>query len=597
MTLLGKNISLDRSGKDPVTFCARSLIFIVSVAVVLALVLDYGFVLDESERRATGIVYKFSWWFFFSLYLLEIFFKRNFINRHSLAMTIVMASLLLLSLLAKFIFPLHVFANNTFTSLILGLFSIIEISRGVVRLINKKSNPALLLSGTFLVLIIIGTILLLVPRSTLPHIRLSIVDSLFVATSAVCVTGLSPVDISSTFTLGGQLVILVLIQIGALGVMTVTSFFTLFYMGETGLFSQFALKDMIGSDTFSSLFSTLLYIVGFTFAIETAGVLLLWLSIHGTLGMSLQEELFFSIFHSISAFCNAGFSTLEGNLGNGLIMNGHNMFYLFISLLIVLGSIGFPILVNFKDILLHLWRRYFWLGRKGELKEVRYAHMLTLNTKMVLYMTAILIIAGALSIALFEWNRAFANMEISDKIIHSIFNAIAPRTAGFNSVDLASFSILSIILYSILMWIGGASQSTAGGIKVNTFMVAAANFLSILKGSDNCTVFKREVTYQSIRRASAIIFGSLSTIFLFWFILIILEPGIRPYRLLFETISAISTVGSSLDLTPQLGSESKVLLSLLMYVGRVGLITILTSLMQTRRTCLFRYPQESVIIN
>ena len=506
--------------------------------------------------------------------------------------TLLLAMMILFSLIAR---------NNTFThianTIFLLVFSIIELSRGFVNFIGNKTNPPLVLSVGFLVIIVVGTLLLMVPRSTLPGLRISVVDALFVSTSAVCVTGLSPVEISSTFTLAGQIIILVLIQIGALGVMTITSFFTLFFMGETSLSSQFAIKDIVGSDKLTSLVSTLLYILGFTFAIEFIGLGLIWLSVHNTMGMTLKEELYFSLFHSVSAFCNAGFSTLEGNLGNVAVLKNHNLFYLIISLLIILGGIGFPILVNLKKMAFYYMKWYAYKLGFIKNRPARFLHLANLNTKLVLFSTLYLILVGTTFIAVVEWNGAFNNMDISEKIVQSIFNATVPRTAGFNSVSITSFSFITIILYTFLMWIGGASQSTAGGIKVNTFMVAIANFISILKGKENAQLFEREISSYSVKRTGAIIFGSMATILLFWSILIIIEPHIQPYRLLFETVSAISTVGSSLDVTPHLHSSSKIIVSVLMFIGRVGLITLLTSLMQSSKKQLYRYPSENVIIN
>ena len=166
------------------------------------------------------------------------------------------------------------------------------------------------------------------------------VDSLFTATSAVCVTGLVPVDVATTFTTSGLVVIILLIQIGGLGVMTLTSFFAMFFMGNTSLYNQLVVRDMVSSNSLGSLLSTLLYILGFTLVIEGIGMVSIWFSIHGTLGMSLESELAFSAFHSISAFCNAGFSTLSGNLGNPMVMTNHNWLFISVSFLVILGGIG-----------------------------------------------------------------------------------------------------------------------------------------------------------------------------------------------------------------------------------------------------------------
>lgn len=588
---------LSKRTQERITHWARWVISAVSFLLLFILVIDYGFTLDEGEYWATEIFLHICWWFYLTLYILELLFRRRFIARRSIAMTAIIVAMMSLTPLCRIFFPQSLFSGRHFICAVLAFASVIELSRGVVRMVNKRSNPALILSGTFMVIIFVGALLLLMPNSTLPNVRLSLVDSLFVSTSAVCVTGLSPVELSSTFTRSGEIIILLLIQIGALGVMTITSFFTLFFMGETTLYSRMALKDIVGSDTFSSLISTLLYIVGFTLAIEGAGMLFIWYSIHGNVGMTLGEELFFALFHSVSAFCNAGFSTMDGNLGNILLINGDNSLYLTISLLVILGGIGFPIMVNIKNYIYHYMRRFFLLFFKIDNKERRFGHILTLNSKIVISASLFLLTAGTISIALIEWNGAFAQMSIAGKFVHSFFNSVVPRTAGFNSVDLTSFSMYTIIVYTLLMWIGGASQSTAGGIKVNTIMVAAANFLSILKGRERAVLFKREISLQSVRRAGAIIFGSLGTILLFWILLLICEPGIKAYRLLFEVVSAISTVGSSLDVTPSLSTAGKIIVSILMFVGRVGLITVLMSLIHHKGEYFYRYPTENVIIN
>ena len=207
---------------------------------------------------------------------------------------------------------------------------------------------------SFLVTILVGSVFLALPISSADGEAVSYLDALFTATSSVCVTGLSTVNVATTFSTDGLIIIALLIQIGGLGVMTITSFFALFFMGHTTLYDQFALRDMVGSDAFSSLMSTLLYILGFTLGIEAIGAFFIWTTIHGDLGMGLRDEILFSVFHAISSFCNAGFSTLNGNLGNPMLIQGHGSFYIIISMLILLGSIGFPILVNFKNVIFYI---------------------------------------------------------------------------------------------------------------------------------------------------------------------------------------------------------------------------------------------------
>lgn len=585
----------------------RVMMFAIAAITIGAIVVDYGFVLDEQEMTIIHKIYDIAWWVYIVSFTLQLIISLRQINRKSALLTIIFGVLLYLSILPRYVglseswmwlgWLWQLLDSKFFLIALLGALSLIEISRGVVSFINKKTNPALLMAACFAVIIVFGALLLLLPRSTLEHIRLPVVDALFVSTSAVCVTGLSPVDVAQTFSLEGQIVIMLLIQIGGLGVMTITSFFAMFFMGGTGLMSQFALRDMVGSDTFSSLISTLLYILGFTFVIEFFGALFLWLTIHGTMGMSIEQELFFSLFHAVSAFCNAGFSTLTGNLGNPLLMEGHSGFYLIISVLIVLGGIGFPILANFKRVLGYYLKVLVGRISHKEQKQPRYIHLTNINTKIVLVMTSALILIGTIVIAILEWDGAFAEMNVWNKIVHSIFNAVTPRTAGFNSVDPTNFSILTLIIIAVLMWIGGGSQSTAGGIKVNTLAVALSNLRAVVRGRNTTTLFNRELSNYSVRRASATIIGSLLTIFIFFVLLVMMEPELSPRGLLFETISAIGTVGLSLNITPLLGADSKVLLSVLMFVGRVGMITVLMSFVSNSAAPKYRLPKDNVIIN
>lgn len=577
----------------------RIIMFMVAVVTVGAIVVDYGFVLYPKEQALIEDIYLFSWWMFGFSYLWNLMFQWGVIKGKKIVFTILWGLLWAAIGLNSFInLPVanYWLAHRIPQVIVLLLFSVLEISRGITNIINKRTNPAMLLAGGFAFVIAFGALLLLLPRSTHQGIVLPVVDAIFVSTSAVCVTGLTPVEIAEVFTKEGQIVIAMLIQIGGLGVMTITSFFALFFMGGSGLYNQFALRDLVGSDTMSSLLSTLLSILSFTFMIEGIGALCIWFSIHGTLGLSLQDELFFSIFHAVSAFCNAGFSTLYGNLGNPTIMYGHNAFFLIISALIVLGGLGFPILMNFKSILsyrLHGWGKR--LMRKP--KQPAFIHLTQLNTKIVLTTTLILIVVGSVGLALLEWNGAFAGLSVADKITQSIFNAIAPRTAGFVSVHLTTFSLLSIMLYMVLMWVGGAAQSTAGGIKVNTLAVAWAGLVSVIKGKDRVVLFKRELSEDSIRRAAAVVFGSLLCVTGFFVALVALEPNLPARGLLFETISAFATVGSSLNISPQLGDYSKLLVSLLMFTGRVGFITLLMCFIKAEKAPHYRLPKDSVIIN
>lgn len=582
-----------------------TLTYLASILLIVGLVYEHGFTISVAEAHQLQRLYHGVWIVFLSDISLRIALEYKDTRQTFSKLTWILTFLLYLTLVPVVFHRPEVegaiqavwdFLNGRIYHLaLLLMLSFLNLSYGLVRLLGRRTNPSLILAVSFLIIILIGTGLLMLPRSTVAGI--SWVDSLFISTSAVCVTGLTSVDVASTFTTTGFVIIILLIQIGGLGVMTLTSFFAMFFMGNTSLYNQLVVRDMVSSNSLNSLLSTLVYILGFTLAIEGAGMLAIWSDIHGTMGMDIHEELAFSAFHSISAFCNAGFSTLPGNLGNPLLMSGHNPFYIYISLLIILGGIGFPILVNFKDIILYHIRRFWRFLRTWEWDGRRFYHLYNLNTRIVLIVTFLLLVVGTAGIALFEWNASFAGMSVADKWTQAFFNASCPRTAGFSSVDLAGLSVQTLLIYLILMWIGGGSQSTAGGIKVNAFAVVVLNLVAVLRGTERVEVFGRELSYDSIRRSNATVVMAFGVLFVFIFIISILEPKLSLLTVTFECVSAISTVGSSLNATPLLGNDSKLLVALLMFVGRVGLITLMLGIIKQKKNTKYQYPSGQIIIN
>lgn len=579
--------------------------YLASLLLILGVVYEHGFPLSTAAVAQVHLLYKIVWIVFLMDVTLHVLLEYRGTKKNFRRLAWILSWLLYLTLIpvifhrpeeGGIILHLWEFLQGYFYHVtLLLLFSLLNLSNGLMRLLGRRTNPSLILAASFLMIILVGTGLLMLPRCT--YNGISWVDSLFVSTSAVCVTGLTPVDVSTTFTTGGQIILILLIQIGGLGVMTLTSFFAMFFMGNTSLYNQLVVRDMVSSTSLGSLFSTLLYILGFTLVIEGIGMGAIWLSVHDTLGMSLEEELGFSAFHSISAFCNAGFSTLSGNLGNPLVMTHHNGLYLSISLLIILGGIGFPILVNFKDFFAYHSRRLWRFVRTWKWDRHRVEHLVSLNTKIVLIMTFLLLVFGTLALAYFEWHNTFKGMSLADKWTQAFFNATCPRTAGFSSVDLTALSIQSVLIYMLLMWIGGAAQSTAGGIKVNAFAIASLNLVAVLRGSNRVEVFGRELSSDSIRRSNAAVVVSLGLLFTFVFMLTILEPNLSVRALAFECVSALSTVGSSLNITPSLCDESKLLVSLLMFIGRVGCITLVLGIVKPKKNLKYRYPSDNIIIN
>lgn len=584
-------------GIDAVTFLA-------ALALIGGVVYEHGFIISEGAEADLGVLYRTVWGVFLVQTTMHIGLAYRETLKKYRTFTWVLNILLYLTLIPVIFFEpesgalkyFWLFLNNRiFQLILLLLLSLLRLSSGVIGLLGKRTNPSLILAGSFFLIICIGTGLLMLPRCTVDGI--SWVNALFVSTSAVCVTGLVPVDVATTFTSLGQLVIIILIQIGGLGVMTLTCFFAMFFMGNTSVYNQLAVRDMISSDSLSSLLSTVIYILFFTLVIEGAGMLVLFLSIHGTLGMTVQQEMVFAAFHSISAFCNAGFSTLSENLGNPLVMQHHNLLYITISVLIILGGIGFPILVNFKHIAGYHLKRLFYFIRTGKRDRQRIRHLYNLNTKIVLLTTLILLTGGTIAILLFEWNGAFAGMSMPDKWVQAFFNATCPRTAGFTSIGLTSFSLQSLLLMLLLMFIGGAAQSTAGGVKVNAFAAAVLSLFAVIRGKSRVEVFRQQLSVDSIRRSNATLVMYLMILFLGVFVLSVLEPHASLLALVFECTSALSTVGSSLGLTPALGEAGKLFVSLLMFIGRVGVITIVLGFVPPQKHTKYKYPDDNLIIN
>ena len=580
-----------------------------ALCVIVGGVLEFGFELTNKLIRELDLVYFWAW----SMFLIErvgrIILTQPGKRKSAFSfLGWIINGLLMLTLIpiiVEFfkidhnIGLISILGNREAHLLILFLIALIELSNTVITSMGRKTNPALAMAVSFMFIILAGSGLLLMPRCIQPGVHLSWIDSLFTATSAVCVTGLTTIDVPSTFTSFGQMVIIMLIQVGGLGIMTITSFFALFFMSNTSIYSQMLVRDMVSSKSLASLWSTLLNIFGFTAALELAGAVCIFLNIHGTIGLDLRHELFFSVFHSVSAFCNAGFSNYpDGMSAPVLMVGGHCWLYVILSLLIILGGIGYPVLVNMKAVVTKrarlIWR---WL-RGRRYASLSIPNLYDLNTKIVLKTTAVLIVSGTVLIAFFEWDNTFAGLQTHEKLTQAFFNAVSPRTAGFISVNLNSMCLQSIFIYTLLMWIGGASQSTAGGVKVNAFAVAILNIRSILRGSDRVEFAGREVSTDSIRRANAAVFVSVVVLSFFVFLVTLTDPDLPLKAIVFECVSAFATVGSSLGITSQLQDASKVLLVVLMFIGRVGVVTLAQGLLkQYKNQNYYKLPQDNITIS
>ncbi len=452
-------------------------------------------------------------------------------------------------------------------------------------------NPAQLFVVSFLLIILIGSALLMLPKAT--YSGLDFVDALFTATSAVCVTGLIVVDTGSYFTEFGQIIIMLLIQIGGLGILTFASYFSYFFKGGATYENQLVISDLTSSQKLSDVFSTLKNVILLTFTIEFFSGLLIYSSLDSSLFRSQTQEIFFTVFHAVSAFCNAGFSTLP----NSLYETGFRYNYFLHIILIItfgLGGLGFPIVANILKFIKYKTIKIFSLRNK------RINHrpwVLNLNSRITLITTFMITAVGFLAFYILEYNNTLSEHKGFGKLVTALFGASTPRTAGFNTINSADMSFPTLMIILLLMWIGASPSSTGGGIKTSTFAIATLNILSLAKGKTRIEVYRREIANISVRRAFAIIGISLIVIGTAIFIISIAEPHLSLISVAFECFSAYSTVGLSLGITSGLSSLGKLVIILTMFVGRVSMLTVIIAIFRKIKHKNYRYPTEEILIN
>lgn len=469
----------------------------------------------------------------------------------------------------------------------------LELARMEINVLVKILNPAQLFMVSFAFIIFSGAMFLMMPMAT--TIPISFTNALFTSTSAVCVTGLTAVDTATRFTFLGKFIILALIQIGGIGVMTITSFFGIFFKEKSTLREQSMLRDYLSEDSYGNILKSLMKVVFITLLIEAIGATVIYWSLEKNALGSMSDNLKFSIFHSVSAFCNAGFSTLTDNLYDVRIRTNYSVHF-WIANLIVLGGIGFPILSNlyYYCKCQVIWLAKFIWYRKAYVHRV---NLITLNSKIVILTTFLLIVFGSVAFFFFEKDATQQGMDLKARMAMSYFQSITPRTAGFNSYAMSILSMPSVLITIFLMWVGASPVSTGGGIKTSTFAIAIMNTFRIMKGHNHIEINRYEIHEYSVNKAFAIITLSIFTIILGSFGIFIFDGEYGMLRIMFECFSAFGTVGLSLDLTPKLSDPSKYILIILMYIGRMGSITLLLSLVRSYgNSSLYRYPKDNLII-
>ena len=437
---------------------------------------------------------------------------------------------------------------------------------------GRLSASRLIVYG-FFGLVGAGTVLLMLPWSTRGDI--SFVDALFVATSCVTVTGLTTVDIPGTFTYFGEVVMMVLIQLGGLGIMTVTTLAVLLVGQRVGFRRLLTVQEETeNAGSPRNTLRLLFQIARITFAVELVGAIALSVGFI-SVGLGLREGIFQGVFHAIMAFNNAGFPTLPGEdllpfAGNWLIVGT-------LVAVITLGGLGFPVLVDVYN---------FNEDRR-----------LSVHSRVVLITSAALVIVGVLSVAFFEWTNpnTLGGHSLSTKAAMSLFQGVTPRTAGFSTVSYPEMREPTLLVQVVLMFIGTAPTSTGGGIKVTTIALVALIVVAQIRGQENITLFWRTLPRALVSRALAVL-ALASLLVLTSTLALMTSDGLELLPALFEVTSAFGTVGLSLDTTPNLNTFGKLLISLTMFLGRVGPITFIVALAARQRTPRYKYPEEEIAI-
>lgn len=452
---------------------------------------------------------------------------------------------------------------------------------GSYRIASLPLKPAQTVMLSFLSVILIGAFFLMTPRATYPDNRISIVDAFFTATSATCVTGLIVRDTGTGFTPFGQIVILILIQIGGLGLMTMTTFFALILGRGMGIRETVLMSDVLNTRTLSRITHLILSILILTFIFEAAGAALLYLSWYrmGAIG-GMWRRIYYSVFHSVSAFCNAGFSLFSTSMMN---FRGSIPINLIMTTLIISGGLGFTVLTLMLRSVFLDWP----LGRR-----IRF----TLQAKLVLSVTALLIAAGFIGILAVEWGRTFDGWGLKDKLLAAYFQSVTARTAGFNTVEIASLSSASLFLLICLMFIGASPGGTGGGVKTSTFAIAIGFLIANLRGRGSVEVFGRRIPREVTSKAFSILIISILMIAINGFLLLWVEGDHRPLEVIFELFSAFGTVGLSMGITPHLSTLGKVIIMVTMFAGRIGPLTLALALGERRKGGEFEYPSEEVMV-
>ncbi|WP_346938329.1 TrkH family potassium uptake protein [uncultured Clostridium sp.] len=449
--------------------------------------------------------------------------------------------------------------------------------RGILR--HKNFTPVQIIAMGFATIIFTGALLLSLPIATIEGVRTPFIDCIFTSTSAVCVTGLITVDTGTYWNYFGKTVILILIQIGGLGFMSFTTLLALIVRKKITLKERLVIRESLNSTSLQGIVKLARYILRFTFSIELIGAILLSFEFIPEFG--IIKGIYYSIFHAVSAFCNAGFD-LMGEYTSLTAYSDNTLVILTLSSLIIIGGLGF----------------YVW----NDIFNYKHTKRLTLQTKLVISMSVGLVLFGFIMFLIFEISNpeTLEPMSIRGKLLSAFFASVSPRTAGFNSIDLTSMTIASTFLTIVLMFIGGSPGSTAGGIKTSTAGVLFMTIISVINGREDTELFKRRINKETVYKSLSVVVIALALVFTVTILLSITEraSGAPFEHYLFEATSAFGTVGLTLGLTQELTTIGKAIVALTMYAGRIGPLTLVLaiSIRKRKRKNSIKYPEDKILV-
>ena len=437
-----------------------------------------------------------------------------------------------------------------------------------------RVNPAQVIILSFGSIILFGSFLLYLPYARPQGTHLRYIDTLFTSTSAVCVTGLTVVDTGTAFTRVGHIFILLLIQMGGLGIMTISAFIQVSLGSDMSLYGRVSTASILDQGSLKNLYYLIRSIMLITFIVEAAGTLFLYPYFEGR-HKNVLTALFYSVFHAVSAFCNAGLGLYSDNFVSA---RGNIWVNFVVCMLIVTGGLGFTVIVN-------LYNRI----RRGS------AERITVQTRMVISTTLFLIVFGAVLFFVYERGAMLKTYQPHERFLASVFQSVTTRTAGFNTVDIGSLRSITLFSMIMLMFVGASPGGTGGGIKTTTFFILALSILTILRDQRFNTIFKRRIPFAVVNRAFAILVTS-ATLVLMGTLLIGVSDKFTALQLLFETASAFGTVGLSTGITGALSDFGKIVIIFCMFVGRIGPLTLVLAIGTRPVSRLVTYPEERVMV-